>query len=318
MGQVFDRKEPTVKLKRREFLGAAVAGTAGLLLGGTPIVSAADVDPTATVKLGNALNACRISAGTGMSGGNRETNQTRMGAEKFEALLNYAYDKGIRQFDLADMYGTHPYVARAMKDKPREEIQYITKIWTRPGGIPEKERHPADVLIPRFLDELQTDYLDLVQIHCMTEPDWTEKERPMMDGLAKLKEEGLIKAHGVSCHSMAALRAAAKDPWVDVVHVRVNPFMKHCDSDGKKEDLIEILGEIHDAGKGVIGMKLIGQGEFDYEQRKETLKWVTELGSVDCLTVGFEKPAEIDEFLENVNERLIAMAENNQQLAVSA
>jgi len=297
-----------MKIQRREFLGTAAAAAAGAIVAGKLAIAAPpDANPTAVVPLGKALKACRISCGTGMSGGGRQTNQTRLGRKKFEALLNHAYDQGIRQFDMGDMYGTHPYVGRVLKSKPREECQLVTKIWTRPGGLPEKERPLADVLVKRFLKELQTDYIDVLQIHCMAKADWNKRERRQMDAMAKLKEEGLIRAHGVSIHSIPALKTAAEDPWVDVVHARVNPYGHR--TDGPMEEVVPILKKIHDAGKGIIGMKLVGEGRFNPDERKKSLKFVMELGCIDCLTVGFEKPEHVDEFVANVRERLEAAKE---------
>ena len=295
-----------MKIRRRQFLGTALAPAAAALLPRPAAAAPARVDPTATVPLGEALTACRISCGTGMAGGGRQTNQTRLGREKFEALLHYAYDQGIRQFDMADLYGTHPYVGRVLRSKPRDACQLVSKIWTRPGGIPEKERPPADVLVERFLRELRTDYIDVLQIHCMVEADWNQAERRQMDAMARLKEKGLIRAHGVSVHSLAALKTAAEEPWVDVVHVRINPYGHR--TDGPMEEVVPVLRKIHAAGKGIIGMKLVGEGRFDAEQRKKTLEFVMDVGAIDCLTVGFEKPAEIDEFLANVQQRLSASA----------
>lgn len=296
-----------MKMQRREFLGAAVAGAVGVMTADTISFAApVDANPVATVPLGQALKACRISCGTGMAGSNRQTNQTRLGKEKFEALLEYAYDRGVRQFDMADMYGTHPFVGRVLKNKPRDEVQLVSKIWTRPGGLPEKERLPADQLVERFLKELQTDYIDVLQIHCMTAADWNAQERQQMDIMAELKEKGLIRAHGVSIHSLEALKTAAEEPWVDVIHARVNPFGHR--TDGSLEEVVPVLQKAHANGKGIIGMKLIGEGSFDAEQRKTTLKTVMDLGCVDCLTVGFEKPEEVDEFLANVSERLAVQA----------
>lgn len=291
-------------MKRRDFIGTAAAGAAAAWLGSAAPARAAAPKATDIVPLGPSIKACRISCGTGMSGGNRETNQTRMGAEKFEALLNHAYDKGVRHFDLADLYGTHPYVARAMKDKPRAEVQYTTKIWTQPGGVPEPERPLADELVKRFLDELQTDYLDLVQIHCMIDAKWTEVERKQMDILAQLKADGLIKSHGVSVHSLEALKLAADEPWVDVVHARVNPYNHRTDAD--ISEVVPVLQRIKANGKGLIGMKLIGEGSFDAEQRAKCLEFVMGLGIIDCMTVGFEKPEQIDEFVSAVQARLDA------------
>ncbi|MBN2475011.1 MAG: aldo/keto reductase [Pirellulales bacterium] len=310
-----------MRLERREFLEAAVAGTAGALMAGRwavaqPATAApADMDPTAVVPLGKALKVCRISCGTGMRGGGRQTNQTRMGKEKFEALLNYAYDHGIRHFDMADMYGTHPYVGRVLKSKPRENLTLVTKIWTRRGGLPEPERPLADVLLKRFLKELQTDYIDVVQIHCMTDSDWTRSERRQMDALEKLKEQGLIRAHGVSIHSIPAMEAAVEEPWVDVIHARVNPFGRS--TDGPMEKVVPLLKKAHAAGKGIIGMKLIGEGAFDLPQRKQALEFVMGLGCIDALTVGFEKAEEIDEFKANVHERLLARARRSETVPVS-
>lgn len=274
---------------------------------GRTSVDGVETNPTAIVPLGEALNACRVSCGTGMRGSpGRETNQTRLGKEQFEALLNHAYDRGIRQFDMADMYGTHGYVGRALKGKPREEIQLVTKIWTHPGWIPETERPLADVLVKRFLDELQTDYIDVVQIHGMGSSKWNVKERKQMDALSKLKEEGLIRAHGVTLHSIAAMKVASEEPWVDVVHARVNPVGHQ--TDGPMAEVVPLLKKIHASGKGIIGMKLIGEGTFDLDQRGETLKFVMDLGCVDCMTVGFEKAEQIDTFLASVEGRLAAPA----------
>ncbi|MBI1321407.1 MAG: aldo/keto reductase [Candidatus Hydrogenedens sp.] len=291
-----------MQMKRREFIGTAAAGAAAVWLGTSAPARAAAPGATDLVPLGPAIKACRISCGTGMAGGNRETNQTRMGAEKFEALLNYAYEKGVRHFDLADLYGTHPYVARAMKGKPRAELQYTTKIWTQAGGIPESERPPADEVVKRFLDELQTDYLDLVQIHCMTDPQWTTVERKQMDALAQLKADGLIRSHGCSVHSLEALKLAAEEPWVDVVHARVNPYNHRTDAD--IEEVVPVLKRIKENGKGLIGMKLVGEGSFDEGQRAKTLDFVMGLGVIDCMTVGFEQPGQIDEFVSAVQARL--------------
>ena len=67
------------------------------------------------------------------------------------------------------------------------------------------------------------DHIDVCLMHCLTESDWTERYRGVMDVLSEAKEKGVIRAHGCSCHSIEALRAAAKSPWVEVDLVRINP-----------------------------------------------------------------------------------------------
>src|SRR5262245_32449756 len=169
-----------MNIKRREFLKRSAIGLSGMLAGSqfTPAAETkpASFDPFESVKLGKTkLKVSRFCLGTGVRGGNRESNQTRMGKEKFEALIQGAYDRGIRLFDLADLYGTHPYLIPALKGIPRDNYQVITKIWFRPGGIPEKERPDADVVVQRFLKEIQTDYLDLVLLHCVESGNWPEE-----------------------------------------------------------------------------------------------------------------------------------------------
>ncbi len=235
-----------------------------------------------------------------MRGGNRESNQTRLGKEKFEALLHGAYDRGVRMFDLADLYGTHPYLIPALQGIPRDRFQIVSKIWFRPGGIPEKERPDADVVIARFLKELNTDYIDLVLLHCVVSPKWPEELRRQMDLMAKLKDRGVIRAHGVSCHSLEALEAAVTEPWVDSVHTRINPY--GMSMDGPADKVAPVLQRLHAAGKGVVGMKIVGEGRLrdQPEKRTESVRYVLGLGCVDVLNVGCESTAEIDDLADRV------------------
>jgi aryl-alcohol dehydrogenase-like predicted oxidoreductase len=296
-----------MKIHRREFVKRSALGLGGLLAG-MPLAKALEskpafFDPYETVSLGQTkIKMSRFCNGTGMSGNMRQSNHTRMGKEKLEALLHGGYERGIRTFDLADLYGTHPYLLPALKEIPRDKITIITKVWPHPGSLPENERPPVDVTVYRFLKEIGTDYLDLVLLHCATSPKWTDEWRAQMDGLAKLKEKGVIRAHGVSCHSVAALEAAAAEPWVDSVHARINPY--GIKMDDKPEKVVPILKKLHAAGKGVVGMKIIGEGQLrnDPEKRDESARFVLGLGCVDVLNIGFEKIEEIDDFASRVRK----------------
>jgi aryl-alcohol dehydrogenase-like predicted oxidoreductase len=258
-------------------------------------------DPFAPVTLGRTrLNPTRLCLGTGMRGGQRESNQTRLGREAFETLIRESFDRGVRLFDLADLYGTHPYVIPALKGIQRDRFQIVTKIWWREGSLPENERPDADICIERFLRELKTDYIDLVLLHCVTSANWPQELRNQMDLLSKLKEKGTIRALGVSCHSLEALRAAAAEPWVESVHTRINPY--GLSMDGPPEKVVPVLKKIHAAGKGVIGMKIIGEGRLrkSEEKRSASVKYALDLGCVDVLNVGCETVAEVDDLAQRV------------------
>jgi aryl-alcohol dehydrogenase-like predicted oxidoreductase len=304
------QRNSIMNIKRREFLEKSIAGVGGMLLGSqmtgcstTPEGQAKRVDPYKKVTLGKTdIRMSRFCLGTGMRGGNRQSNQTRMGKEKFETLIRGAHERGITTFDLADLYGTHPYVIPALKGIPRDRSVIISKIWWNTGGIPEKERPDADVVVQRFLKEINTDYIDLVLLHCVTSPKWNEDLRKQMDILDNLKSKKVIRAHGVSCHSLAALETAAKEPWVDSVHARINPT--GASMDGPPEKVAPVLQAIHNAGKGVVGMKLVGEGRYrnSDELRNNSIKYVLGLGCVDILNVGCENLVEVDDFATRVQQ----------------
>jgi aryl-alcohol dehydrogenase-like predicted oxidoreductase len=308
-----------MEIKRREFLARSVAGIGGLLLGPGRISSAgqksANFDPYERVPLGKTkIMVSRVGFGTGMRGGRRQSNQTRLGKELFESLLKASYERGVRLFDAADLYGSHPYIAGALKKMPRKDYAIVSKIWWRRGGIPEQERPDADVVVERFCKELDTDYIDLVLLHCVVSEKWPNELGEQMNIMAKLKKKGLIRAHGVSCHSLAALQACVKEPWVDSVHARINAYGTNMD--GPPEKVAPVLKALHEAGKGVVGMKLIGEGSFrnSDEKRDESVRYVLGLGCVDAMVVGFEKIEEVDDFAARV--RKVAVADGHQKLLV--
>ncbi len=294
-----------MEMKRREFLAMSIAGMGGVLLGSGPLNAARQKstkhDPYELVTLGKTkIKASRVGLGTGMRGGRRQSNHTRMGKEKFDALAMGCYERGVRLFDVADLYGTHPFLAGALKNMRREDYVIASKIWFRPGGIPEPERPSPDVVVERFLKELKTDYIDLVLFHCVTSNKWPEEMSDQMEILAKLKKKGLVRAHGLSCHSLEALERCAKEPWVDSVHARINPYAVSMDVKTVEEvpKIEAVLKAIRRQGKAVIGMKIIGEGRFgkSSEKRDESIKYALESGCVDAMVVGFEKVEEVDDF----------------------
>lgn len=296
-------------LTRRQFVITVTAGAGTVLLGnGVNVLSAKShyysSDPLQTITLGKTgIKTTLLGMGTGFTGFNRSSNITRSGIA--ESLIRDSYDKGIRFFDCADSYGTHPYTAKALKDVPREKYTLSTKIWVSSGGIPETERPDANIVVDRFRKELNTDYLDIVQIHCMTSAQWTDEQKRQMDILDNLKAKGIIRAHGVSVHSLAAMEAAAASNWVDVIHVRINPFGAAMDSRDPSQ-VVPVIEKIHKSGKGVIGMKLIGNGNFrnDSEKINQSLKYVLGLGIVDMIIVGFEHPDQINNYTARMETTL--------------
>jgi len=314
-------------MKRRDFLRTGAVVGAGTLAVTSTLANAEEqtpaelkkqskpkkpfsTDPCAIVPLTEKVSCTRIGFGTGMRGSNRQSNITRMGEEKAVFLLRYAYDKGIRLFDMADLYGSHDFVTKALEGKPRDSYTLVSKMWYHNGGIPEPERPDADVVVKRFLKECKTDYIDVMQIHCMMNGDWATQFEKQMEIMERLKEEGLIRAHGVSCHANTALETAAKTLWTDTVHVRINHDGARMD--GPVEGVVKAVKQCHDSGIGVIGMKIIGEGTFsdDPEKRRKSADFVMNLDCVDAIVVAFDEKEHVDELLANVKASLEKMAES--------
>jgi aryl-alcohol dehydrogenase-like predicted oxidoreductase len=293
------------KLSRRQFVATVTAGAGTLMLGNAigsvPSMGAAvKKDPFDKITLGKTgIKATFLGMGTGFSGYNRSSNITRAGVA--ESLIRQAYEKGIRFFDCADSYGTHPFTNAALKGIPRENYTLSSKMWVTSGGIPEPERPDSEIVVDRFRKELNTDYLDIVQLHCMIAGDWTDQQKRFMDGLENCKAKGIIRAHGVSVHTFQALETAAASPWVDVIHVRINPFGASMDSKDPAQ-IVPVIEKMHTAGKGIIGMKLIGNGSYrnDSDKINQSLKYVLDMGTVDMIIVGFEKPEQIDDYIGRI------------------
>jgi aryl-alcohol dehydrogenase-like predicted oxidoreductase len=287
-------------IHRRGFLaGTAAAGAAVALSSNATAAPAPAVrplnpvpsSPTDTVKLGNTgIEVSLLGIGTGSTGVNQASNQTKLGLKEFTRVIRHAFDSGIRFFDVADQYGSHTYLREALRGIPRD--QYCIQTKTHAKDYKEARSH-----LERYRLELGVDYVDTLLLHCMQTADWPAERAGAMEYISEAKQQGLVRAHGTSCHGMDPLRTSAQHPWVEVDLARCNPEGVAMDS-GDPADVTEQLKAMHAAGKGVIGMKICGNGQFKEPDRRDaSLRFVFSLGFVDCIVVGLESPEQIDDLL---------------------
>lgn len=285
-------------INRRNFL-TAVAGTASFLSAyRSGVYGAETIAPPPQVPLGKTgLTVSRVAQGTGMRGYNRQSNHTRMGFEKLVGLLRHDYDRGVTFFDMADLYGTHVYCREALRFIPREKVTLLTKLWWRydRNMSPEFQRKSAQMALQRFQHEIATDYLDIVFLHCLSDPQWDTKLRPYMDVLSEAKQRKKVRAVGVSCHSLRALDTAADSPWVDAVFARIN--FKGAKMGGTPAEAIAVLKKLKKNGKAVIGMKIYGEGTLAGSKDK-CMEFAQNLGLLDAMTIGAESTEQMDETLK--------------------
>ena len=288
-----------MKYSRRSFIKTGLVGIGGLSLSKnlfskgsqSPSFVSSFHDPYEIITLGKTeMKTTRLGLGTGIKGYNKQSNLTRLGSESAIELIRKIYDSGVRFFDCADGYGSHFVIGEALKDKKRSDYLIFTKIWYH-----NDKNLDINEATERFLRELQTDYIDGLLLHCVTDGDWNTKNSELMVAMSKLKQKGMIRSHGLSCHSLDAIKTAAKESWVDTCHVRINPFGVNMDD--SIENVLPAVQSLHEAGKGVIGMKIYGEGKFaeDPEKKDQSLTFALQSGIVDILNLGMDKFSDLSD-----------------------
>jgi 1-deoxyxylulose-5-phosphate synthase len=288
-------------MKRREFLLRSACGIGAACLHSAAFpqrVRATTFKPlprkfsaSDTVTLGKTgIQTSRLAMGTGTVGSGHHSHQTALGIQGLSDLLLNDYDHGLRFFDSADSYGSHPHVAEALKHVPRDKVTVLTKTWARDAASARAD-------LDRFRRELGTDHLDICLMHCLTEPDWTDRYKGVMDVLSEAKEKGVIRAHGCSCHSIEALRAATQSSWVEIHLVRINPIGAMMDAD--PDTVVSVIKEMRAKGKGIIGMKVLGQGAMR-DRQDEALNFALSLNLLDAFTIGAESKAEQEDLIRRI------------------
>lgn len=304
-------KETDRSWNRRQIITGALAG-AGILAARPEWLKAGESKnksgksrATEIVTLGQTgIKVSRLAQGTGWNGGARSSAHTRLGEKEFTKLIRHSLDSGITLMDTADLYGAHPYVRTALNGVPRDKYRILSKIWPRkefwnsPSGGAEEE-------VNRFRKELNTDVIDICLIHCMTNTEWPKTFERIRDELSEMKQNGAVRAVGVSCHDFGALKVAATHPWVDVILARINNVGKEAEMDGATEEVAAVLKQARKNDKVVIGMKIFGAGKLvKPDQKDASLKYVFDNKLVDTITIGMMKPAEVDDTIKRMNKAL--------------
>lgn len=246
-----------------------------------------------SVNFGNTgLVVSRLSIGTGTNGWAHHSEQTALGLEGLSTLLQESYELGINFWDTADQYGSHEHVAQALKSVPRDKVVIATKTNSHSGRAVARD-------VERFARELQVDVLDVVLLHCVSNENWPRRQADEMEALSKAKEQGKVRAVGISCHGLGALRAAAQSDWLDAILVRINSAGTRMD--GSVAEVAPLIEQIHAAGKAVYGMKVLGCGRLAGNARAE-IEYVLQLGTVHALTIGISRREHLRQNVRLVEE----------------
>lgn len=284
---------------RRDFLKAGLAVSALAGIGKLPL-NAATQTATDWVTLGKSgVKVTRLAFGTGTASGQVQHD---LGQEQFTRLVRYAYERGIRFFETAESYGgMHQMLGVALQGIPRDTYRLMSKVTTRDGVNPQDK-----------IDELRklakTDYFDILLLHYQHTATWPTDTARWQDGILEAQQRHAVVSHGASVHGLPALRQAPNNQWLDVAMIRMNHKGVRMDAEnydtnglGNVSEVVTHVKQVHDHGMGVISMKLVGEGTFNREDRQAAMRFAFRNAGVDCVTVGYKNPAEIDEAIENLN-----------------
>jgi len=286
---------------RRNFLAAGLGAAAALRSGAQTKTKRLATDWVTLGKSG--VQVTRLAFGTGTMGGRVQRD---LGQDGFTRLVRYAYDHGVRFFETADTYGgMHEMLGIALKGLPRDSYRLMSKYRTPNFGDP----------LPRldlYRKQLNTDYLDIMLLHCVRPATWDTDYRDMQDAFLEAQHRKMILARGASVHGLPALRRFPGNKFLQVAMIRMNHNGVRMDVDSDMEPRSNQIGDVrevvahtrnvHDEGMGVISMKLVGEGRFvTPEDREAALRHTMNLGCVDSVTIGFKNTAEIDEAIERMN-----------------
>ena len=165
-----------------------------------------------------------IALGTNAVGGHNL--YPNLDEEQGTDVVRQAINHGINLLDTAYIYGperSEELVGEVVKEYPREQIKIATKgshefdenQEVHQNNQPEYLKQQVE----NSLKRLQTDYIDLYYIHF---PDDNTPKDQAVAALQELKEQGKIKAIGVSNFTLDQLKEANKDGYVDVVQLEYN------------------------------------------------------------------------------------------------
>ena len=280
---------------RRHFIKSAVMSAGAIGLSSFPHhLYAGDIKKYAhdRVTLGNTgIEVSRMAMGTGSSGWNGSSNQTRnLGIKGLSDLLRNSYDNGITFSESADQYGSHPHIREALKKIPRDKVVILTKTVANSADEMKED-------LDRFRKELGTDYIDILLLHFLRAGDWNVQKKGVMEVLSQAREEGVVRANGVSCHSLEAMETAIDEPWAEVILARFNPGETRMD--GSVPVIRNILEKYQEKGKGVIQMKVFGGGDLT-NKRDECLQFALGHSCVDSFTIGVEQAEQLTDLQKRI------------------
>ncbi len=203
-------------------------------------------------------------------------SQLNLPEEKGAEIVRSALDGGVTFFDTAKGYRTQPFLKAGLGERTKEAV-----IATKSPA--SSERAMAED-VERALEEVGRDYIDIFHLHAARAKDPFNERPGAHKRLLKLKEEGIIRAVGVSTHYIKVVRDAAGRDDVDVVFPLVNVTGMGV-LDGSADEMATAIREAADAGLGVYVMKPLAGGNL-LSRFREAMEYARGLEGSSSVALG--------------------------------
>ncbi len=210
--------------------------------------------------------------------------QAGLSIDQGAKLIRYAIDKGVNFLDTAELYNTYPYIRQACKGLNKEVI-----IATRSYAYTAQDMQDS---VKKACREMGRAYVDVFLLHEMESASLIKGHWPAVEYLLKAKKAGLVRALGISTHTVAGVCAATLIPEIDIIHCLINLDGIGI-SDGTSKDMLTAIKQAALFNKGLYGMKALGGGHLIYRS-EEALSFVLHIPELASCAVGMQTKAEVD------------------------
>jgi predicted aldo/keto reductase-like oxidoreductase len=330
---------PNQAENRREFLKAGLIATAGTWIGS----SAANASAPATkeVPLPDSGLPVRPFGKTG-----HQLPILGMGGSAFVRLFNFAYgvplapledrvsfvryafDQGIRYFDTARVYGESESIFGQGLKGIRDQVYLATKCHAADPSMVRR-------LVETSLRELNTDYVDCVQIHSPAiEKAGFEGGMKIHAELVKLRDEKMLRFIGLTTHvAFDDVYKMISTGGFDQVLLAYGYFRKGMDSilsHSKIESRELCLAKAHELNMAIVAMKVMGANIFshnapkvvpDFDEKSRAslppaaIRWVLQDERISLLNIGVSMQSDLDQNIATLKGDLRYTKEDSRLLA---
>lgn len=211
--------------------------------------------------------------------------QANLSVKEGAYLIEYAFNKGINFLDTAEIYNNYSYIREALKGIKREEYVIASKTYAY-------TKEMAKESLDKALKELDTDYIDIFLLHEQESIHTIKGHFEAIEYFLKAKQAGKIRSIGISTHRISGALAAKEFEEIQLIHPIVNKLGIGI-ADGSIEEMLKVLKDLHQQGKGIYGMKPLGGGHL-IKSYKEAFNFVKNIDYLDSIAIGMQSIEEID------------------------